>query len=64
MENNIEGLDQPFTYDIEILGQKYTSELVPEGSDIIIDEENKLEYVKRIGQMKMKEEINEEIEVL
>ena len=44
------------------MGQKYTSELVPEGSDIIIDEENKLEYVKRIGQMKMKEEINEEIE--
>jgi len=62
IENNVEGLELSFSYEVEILGERVTRELVKDGNETILTEENKLEFVKRICQMKMKEEMNEGLE--
>ena len=62
LENPVEGLELSFTYDTEILGQKVTKELVPNGFDIALTEENKKAFVKSVCEMKMKTEIKEQLE--
>ena len=47
-DNNIEecGLEMTFAQDYEVLGVVKTHELVPDGNDKIVTEENKLEYIE------------------
>ena len=47
-DNNIEecGLEMTFAQDYEVLGVVKTHELVPDGNDKIVTEENKLEYME------------------
>jgi len=61
LENSVEGLEQTFTYESKILGQYITKELVPGGYDLIVDDENKKDFVKRICKTKMRDEIGEEL---
>jgi len=59
VENSVEGLDLPFSYEVEILGERVTRELVKDGNEMVLDDENKLEFIKKICQKKMHEEMNE-----
>jgi len=61
LENSVEGLEQSFTYETKILGQYITRELVPNGDDIIVDDQNKKDFVKRVCKMKLRDEIGEEL---
>ena len=47
-DNNIEesGLEMRFAWDYEAFGVVKTHELVPNGNDKIVTEENKLEYIE------------------
>ena len=47
-ENNIEecGLEMYFSVDYEMLGELKTHELIPEGADVLVTEENKEQFVK------------------
>jgi len=61
LNNSVEGLEQPFTYERDFMGQKETVELIPNGYNIIVTDENKKEYVRKICESKMKEEIYEDL---
>ena len=47
-DNNIEesGLEMTFARDYEVFGVVKTHELLPNGNDKIVTEENKLEYIE------------------
>lgn len=62
LENSVEGLEQSFTYETEIFGQKITRELVPDGYSKTVTDENKKEFVKSLCERKMKGEIQEELD--
>ena len=59
--NNIEDLQQPFTYEVEVMGQIFTRELIPNGSNIIVTEDNKDTFITRLYEMKIRNEISAEI---
>ncbi len=47
-ENSVDdcGLDLYFSVDFEVLGQIQSHELVPNGGDLRVDDENKEEYLR------------------
>jgi len=49
-QEDLEYLEQPFTFEMEHLGNKITQELVPGGAEIMVDVNNKEEYVSRLVQ--------------
>lgn len=49
------GID--FTHSYEMLGKKHTIELVENGKDVLVTEENKKDYVKKLAVYKMTEPI-------
>ncbi len=53
------GLDLTFAIDRQILGEPTTIELVKDGSNVIVTEENKEEFVKLVCKYKMIDEIRE-----
>jgi E3 ubiquitin-protein ligase NEDD4 len=55
-----EDLGIDFTHSYEVLGKKVTIELVENGRDILVTEENKKEYVKLLAVYKMTEPIREQ----
>ena len=61
MVNNIEELQQPFTYEAEVMGSILSRELVPNGSNIIVTEENKITFITRLCEMKTRDEISAEV---
>jgi E3 ubiquitin-protein ligase HUWE1 len=61
LQNNVEGLDLPFTHETEIFGQNVIGELIPGGSDIVLTESNKKDFVKKVCEKVMRNEIEEEI---
>jgi len=60
LENSVEGLEQSFIYESRLLEQKIIRELISDGSQITLNEQNKTEFVTRICQMKLKEEISQQ----
>lgn len=55
MENNINnlGLDLTFSTEISEFGVTETRDLIPNGRHIPVTEDNKMEYVRLVCQMKM-----------
>lgn len=55
MENNINnlGLDLTFSTEINEFGVTETRDLIPNGRNVTVTEENKMEYVRLSCQMKM-----------
>ena len=47
-DNNIEecGLEMYFAVDFEVLGEVHTRELIEGGKDVMVTEENKLDYLE------------------
>jgi len=64
LENPVEEINHPFTYDLEILGKRVTRELIPDGKHTMIDDYNKKDYVKKVCWEKMTGEISEALEEL
>ena len=62
LSNSVEGLEQPFTFESQVFDQNTTIELIPNGYDIIVDDENKHDFVARVCEMKMHRQISDEIE--
>lgn len=62
IDNSIEDLQQPFTYEVDVMGHTYTRDLVPNGSDMIVTEDNKDAFITRLCEMKTGEEMSPELE--
>jgi hypothetical protein len=52
------GID--FTYDFDILGKKQCVELIENGKQIPVCEDNKKDYVKKLATYKMTEQIRDQ----
>nr|XP_023021300.1 E3 ubiquitin-protein ligase HUWE1-like [Leptinotarsa decemlineata] len=63
MENNINnlGLDLTFSTEISEFGVTETRDLIPNGRHIAVTEENKMEYVRLVCQMKMTGAIKQQL---
>ena len=61
MSNSVEGLEQTFSYEIEVFGKKVTRELVPNGYEVTVTDENKQEFISKLCEAKVKGEIKEEL---
>ncbi|XP_039623285.1 itchy E3 ubiquitin protein ligase a [Polypterus senegalus] len=61
-ENNIEecGLEMYFSVDKEILGEVTTHELKPDGSNLLVTEENKEEYIKLVAEWRLSRGVEEQ----
>ena len=57
LENDVEGLDLDFTHETEVFGERVTLELFEGGSDMIVTEVNKKDYVKKVCEARMTKEI-------
>lgn len=61
LENDAEDLGMAFTYETTILGESVTKELIPDGFNVLITNENKKDFVKKFCEMKMKTEIESQL---
>ncbi|CAH0561864.1 unnamed protein product [Brassicogethes aeneus] len=63
MENNINnlGLDLTFSTEINEFGVTETRDLIPNGRNVSVTEENKMEYVRLVCQMKMTGAIKQQL---
>jgi len=61
LQNPVEDLEQSFTIQSEYFGQKLDKELILNGNNSIMNEKNKHQFVKKVCEFKMKDEISEEI---
>uniref|UniRef100_A0A8D0CH95 E3 ubiquitin-protein ligase n=1 Tax=Scleropages formosus TaxID=113540 RepID=A0A8D0CH95_SCLFO len=61
-ENNIEecGLEMYFSVDKEILGEITTHELKPDGSNIVVTEDNKEEYIRLVSEWRLSRGVEEQ----
>mmetsp|Transcript_39276 Transcript_39276/g.34966 ORF Transcript_39276/g.34966 Transcript_39276/m.34966 type:complete len:319 (-) Transcript_39276:3002-3958(-) len=62
LDNEVEALYQPFTYEIDAFGKRLGQELKEGGEDIIVDELNKGEYVELMQLTKTYREVASYIE--
>ncbi|KRX10841.1 HECT-domain-containing protein [Pseudocohnilembus persalinus] len=62
LQNSVDGLDMNFTTYVDELGVIKTIELVENGSEIEVTEENKKEYVKAVAHYIMTDSIKEQTE--
>ena len=62
LDNKVDGLDLTFTYETYYFDEKITKELIPGGRDIVVTEENKHEFVMRLCETKMINEIKPQIQ--
>ena len=62
LNNPVEALDLTFSYETEDFGQIIVKDLIPNGRDIGVTDQNKLEYVNKICYAKMATEIKEQTE--
>ena len=60
--NNVNNLEQPFIYEVDVLGTKVVQDLVENGSNIMLDEENKDSYIKSLYLAKTLKEVETQIE--
>ncbi|XP_064160388.1 E3 ubiquitin-protein ligase Itchy-like isoform X2 [Anguilla rostrata] len=61
-ENDIEecGLEMYFSVDKEILGEVTTHELKPDGSNVVVTEENKEEYIRLVAEWRLSRGVEEQ----
>lgn len=62
LNNPVEALDLTFSYETEDFGQIIVKDLIPNGREIGVTDQNKLEYVNKICYAKMATEIKEQTE--
>lgn len=61
LKNDVTGLEQTYSYELDILGERHTKELKPGGDKIEVTNLNKFEFVKLLALAKMRDEINDQI---
>lgn len=62
VENDITGMEQTYSYQTNDFGKDKTIEIIKDGSNILVTEENKLDYVQKVAYHKMAETIKLQIE--
>jgi HECT-domain (ubiquitin-transferase) len=62
LNNEVSVLDLTFSYEEERFGQRIQKDLIPNGINIAVTDENKKEYVNKICYAKMATEIKDQIE--
>lgn len=58
---NVEDIGMYFNYEKTVLGEKKVCDLIPDGSNIPITNENKKDFVRKMCEMKMKTEIEPQL---
>jgi len=61
LSNSVDGLEFPFIHESEVFGQKVVGELIPGGADIVLTDDNKRDFVRKVCEKVMKNDIEEEI---
>lgn len=61
LENDVECLDLTFTHEVEFLDERFMLELQEGGFDIVVNESNKKEYVKKVCEVMMSQEIEKQL---
>ena len=62
-KNNVNELEQPFIYEIDFFGTMLTEELVENGSNKLLNEENKDLYIRRLYLAKTFKEVETQVEL-
>jgi len=62
LKNPVEDLELNFTHEVGFLGERLNLELKEGGSEIIVNEENKKEYVKKVCELRMTKHIQKQIQ--
>lgn len=62
LENDAEDLGLAFTYETKIFDELVMKELIPGGSEILVENKNKKDYVKKFCEAKMIHEIEQELQ--
>jgi len=61
MNNNVNEIGQSFVYESEYLGHRVVKELIPNGHDILITEENKKDFIRKTCDEIMRNQIQEQL---
>ena len=64
LKNPVEGLELNFTYEMMYLGKREQIELVENGSNVAVTEENKQQYVNLICEHKMVKSIQHQMDAI
>ena len=62
LANDVDDLEQPFIYELDVFGTKIVQELIDNGSNVIVNEENKDSFVQEMIAAKSFKEVKEQIE--
>jgi len=62
LHNDVSVLEQPFMYELELIGLRVSQELRKGGFDVIVDETNKTEYIEKLLLVKTYKEVSQQIE--
>jgi hypothetical protein len=62
LSNDVETLDQPFIYELDVFGQTIVQELVENGTNTDINNENKELYISSICKAKTQKEVEKQIQ--
>ena len=62
LENNVETLEKDFTYEFDILGTRHSIDLIPDGANKSLNEKNKKNFVNLLADMRIRKEVNGQIE--
>jgi E3 ubiquitin-protein ligase HUWE1 len=60
-DNDVEGLGLCFTFETKILDDLIVIDLIPNGSEVMVENSNKRDYVKKFCEAKMVKEIQPEL---
>ena len=61
LKNEVEDLEQPFMYELDVFGTKIVQELCENGSETIVDEENKASYISEMCYAKSYNEVKQQV---
>lgn len=62
LNNDVTELEQPFEYELNILGSNLTQELVKDGENVVVDEINKESYISNLYITKTQKEVETQIQ--
>jgi len=61
LKNDVEDLEQPFMYELDVFGTRVIQELCENGSETIVDEENKASYISEMCYAKSYNEVKQQV---
>jgi len=61
LENDVDNIDQSFCYELDAYGKRHIIDLMSDGQNTLVTNENKITFVNLFYQFQLKEEISDQI---